>query len=89
MLYALESAWNSPARTRGRKRMSTMPALVQTEDGGYAELETDGAQAIEGGGAQTVQGDGDVSSERSDDDGTMGQTGGGRKSASRGRVRHR
>lgn len=89
MLYAMESAWNSPARTRGRKRMSTMPALVQTEDGGYAELETDGAQAIEGGGAQTVQGDGDVRSEHSGGDGTKGLTGGDRKSAPRGRVRHR
>ncbi|HWH34929.1 MAG TPA: hypothetical protein VNT56_06355 [Acidimicrobiales bacterium] len=86
MLYAMESAWNSPARTRGTKRMSVMPALVQTEDGGYAELETEGDQALEGGGAQTVQGDGEARTGRSDDDGSKGVTGGQR---SRGRIRHR
>jgi hypothetical protein len=57
ILYAMESTWNSPARTRGTKRMSGQAALTQTEDGGYSQLGTEGDQAIEGGGAQTVQGD--------------------------------
>lgn len=56
ILYALESAWNSPARTRGTKRMSVQAALTQTEDGGYSELGTAGDQDDEDGGAQTVQG---------------------------------
>ncbi len=80
MLYAMESAWNSPARTRGTKRMATQPALTQAEDGSYAELETEGDQALEGGGAQTVQGRGGPEQSRSDDDGTRGV---------RGRIRHR
>jgi hypothetical protein len=58
ILYAMESAWNSPARTRGTKRMSVQAALTQTEDGGYSELETGGDQELEGGGAQTAQGEG-------------------------------
>ncbi len=33
-----------------------MPALTQTEDGGYSELGTSGVQDEEGGGAQTVEG---------------------------------
>jgi hypothetical protein len=84
VLYAMESAWNSPARVRGTKRMSVMPALAQTEDGGYAELETSGDQALEGGGAQTVQGDGEAKAGHSDEDGTRGVRGGGR-----GRIRRR
>jgi hypothetical protein len=80
MLYAMESAWNSPARTRGTKRMSVMPALTQTEDGGYAELSTSGDQELEGGGAQTVQGEGSPKQSHSDGDGTRGV---------RGRLRRR
>lgn len=64
--------------------MSVMPALTQTEDGGYSELETGGDQAGEGGGAQTVQGSGEAKSDKSEADGTRGVRGGGR-----GRVRHR
>lgn len=81
----MESAWNSPARVRGTKRMSVMPALVQTEDGGYAELETSGDQGSEGGGAQTVQGGGEAKTESSDEDGSRGVRGGG----GRGRIRRR
>lgn len=58
MLYGLDTTLDSPARQRGTKRMAVMPALTQTEDGGYEELETGGAQGREGGGAQTVQGGG-------------------------------
>lgn len=58
ILYAMESAWNSPARTRHTKRMSGMAAISQTEEGSYSELETAGDQAEEGGGAQTASGEG-------------------------------
>lgn len=58
ILYAMESAWNSPARVRGTKRMAVAAALSQTEDGGYSELETGGDQALEGGGAQTASREG-------------------------------
>ena len=75
VLYAMESAWNSPSRVRGTKRMSVMPALVQTDDGGYAELHSGGDQDTEGGGAQTVQGGGDVKQTLSDDDGARGMKG--------------
>lgn len=77
VLYAMESAWNSPSRVRGTKRMSVMPALVQTDDGGYAELDSGGDQDAEGGGAQTVQGGGDVKQTLSDDDGARGMKGRG------------
>ncbi|MGI8758581.1 MAG: hypothetical protein ACR2K0_04675 [Acidimicrobiales bacterium] len=77
ILYAMESAWHSPSRTRGTKRMSVMPALVQTDDGGYAELDSGGDQDSEGGGAQTVQGHGDVKQTHSDSDGARGMKGRG------------
>lgn len=92
MLYAMESAWDSPARQRGTKRMAVMPALTQTEGGGYEELETAGDQSLDGGGAQTVQGGGGPKHGDTKEGGPTSESQGsrGRESRpSRGRVRHR
>jgi len=89
VLYAMESAWNSPARTRGSRRMSGQAALTQTEDGGYSELETSGDQALEGGGAQTVQGSGGLKEGDTKEGGPTSESRGTRGRESRGRVRHR
>ncbi len=87
ILYAMESAWNAPARTRGTKRMSTMPALTQTEDGGYSELGTSGDQDDEGGGAQTVSGAAGPKDGDTKEGGATSQSRGSR--GSRGRLRGR
>ncbi len=88
----MESAWNSPARTRGTKRMSGQAALTQTEDGSYEQLDTGGDQALEGGGAQTVEGGGGPKHGDTKSGGPTGESRGTRgreESAPRGRVRHR
>ena len=89
VLYAMESAWNSPARTRGTRRMSVQAALTQTEDGGYSELETGGDQELEGGGAQTVQGRGGPKDGDTKEGGPTAESRGTRGREPRGRIRHR
>ncbi len=90
ILYAMESAWNAPARTRMTKRMSVQAALTQTEDGGYSELGTDGDQELEGGGAQTVQGkDGPKHGDTKEGGPTSESRGSRGDSRGRGRLRGR
>jgi len=92
MLYGLDTTLDSPARQRGTKRMAVMPALTQTEDGEYEELETGGAQGPEGGGAQTVQGGGGPKHGDTKEGGPTSESRGtrGRESDGlRGRIRRR
>ena len=92
MLFGLDTTLDSPARQRGTKRMAVMPALTQTEDGEYEELDTGGAQGSEGGGAQTVEGSGGPKHGDTKAGGPTSESRGtrGRESDSgRGRIRRR